>query len=164
MSNGGYLNSEFPCIWRCVKEGDFGYLKCSKVAFYPLVFLICIWMNWVWDCMSGVGARLAGKAMNHLRYADDLCFLTMSSKGMPTLLQLCEEYATEHDLVYNGAKSVCILFRAKGFRSPVADLILAGNRLLYVNSHSYLGVMIEVGKCELDIKRQLMKFYAIQTP
>ena len=57
-------------------------------------------------------------------------------------------------------QSVCILFWPKGFRSPVADLLLAGNRLLYVNLHRYLGVMIEVGKCELDIKRQLMQFYA----
>ncbi len=31
---------------------------------------------------------------------------------------------------------------------------------LNVNSHRYLGVIIEDGKCELDIKRQLMKFYA----
>ena len=84
----------------------------------------------------------------------------MSRKGTQTLLQICEEYATEHDIVYNGAKSVCILFRPKGFRSPVADLFLAGNRILCVHSHRYLGVMIEVGKCELDIKRQLMKFYA----
>ncbi len=28
-------------------------------------------------CMSGVGARLAGKTMNHLGYADYLCLLTM---------------------------------------------------------------------------------------
>ncbi len=56
-------------------------------------------------CMSGVGARLAGKAMNHLGYADDLCLLTMSSKGMQTLLQICEEHATEHDLVYNVQRS-----------------------------------------------------------
>ncbi len=110
--------------------------------------------------MFGVGARLAGKAMNHLGYAGDLCLLAMSSKDMQTLLQICEECATEHDIIYNGAKSVCILFGPKGFRSPVAYLFLAGNRLLYVNSHSYLGVMIEVGKCEVDIKRQLMKFYA----
>ncbi len=41
-------------------------------------------------------SRLAGKAMNHLWYADDLCLLTMPSKGMQTLLQICEEYATEH--------------------------------------------------------------------
>ncbi len=53
------------------------------------------------------------------------------------------------------------LFQPKGFRSPVADLFLAGNRFLDVKSHRYLRVLLEVGKCELDIKRQLnMKFYA----
>ncbi len=87
-------------------------------------------------CMFGVAWSWSRR--NHLEYADDLCLLAMSSKGMQALLQICAEYATEHDLVYNGAKSVCILFRPKGFRSPVADLFLAGNRLLYVNSHRYL--------------------------
>ncbi len=41
--------------------------------------------------MSGMGATLAGKAMNHLRYADGLCLLlTMHSKGLQTLLETCE--------------------------------------------------------------------------
>ncbi len=59
----------------------------------------------------------------------------MSSKGMQMLLQICEEYASERDLVYNEAKSVCILFRPKGCRSPVINLFLARNQPQYVNSH-----------------------------
>ncbi len=58
-------------------------------------------------CMSGLGARPAGKVMNHLGYADYLSLLTMSSKGMQTLLQICEDYATVHDLVYLKVSDTC---------------------------------------------------------
>ena len=62
----------------------------------------------------GLGARLAGNVLNHLGYADDLCLLTLTSAGMQRLLDCCDQYALEHDLLYNLSKSVCMLFLPKG--------------------------------------------------
>ncbi len=71
----------------------------------------------------------------HLGYTGDLCLLSLTSAGMQRLLDCCDQYALEHDLLYNGSKSVCMLFRPKGYKSPVADLYLANGNLQYVNSH-----------------------------
>ncbi len=67
---------------------------------------------------------------------------------------------SNNDLVYNGTKSVYLLFPPKNYKSPETDLLLSGKQLQYVPSHKYLCVIIEDGNCEADVKRQLMKFYA----
>ncbi len=51
----------------------------------------------------GLGARFAGNLLNHLGYADDLCLHSLTSAGMQQLLDCCDQYALEHDLVYNGS-------------------------------------------------------------
>ena len=51
--------------------------------------------------------------INHLCYADNLCFISISSRGMQQLLNFCEEYASEHKLLYNhnGSKSFVRCFK-----------------------------------------------------
>ncbi len=72
----------------------------------------------------GIVAQLAGRVVNHLGYADDLCLLSLSGGGMQQLLSCCERYSEEHDLVYNGTKSVCLLRRPQTYKSPMANLII----------------------------------------
>ncbi len=96
----------------------------------------------------GLGTRLAGNVLNHLGYVDDLYLLSLTNAGMQRLLDCCDQYALEHDLVYNGSKSVCMLlrprFRPKGHKCPVADFYLSNGNLQYVNSHKYLGIILEI--------------------
>ena len=42
--------------------------------------------------------------VNHLCYADDICLISLSSAGMQQLLIICDTYAKEYDLLYNGSK------------------------------------------------------------
>ena len=46
-----------------------------------------------------------GVLVNHLCYADDICLISLSSAGMQQLLNICDTYAKEYDLLYNGSKS-----------------------------------------------------------
>ena len=45
---------------------------------------------------SGIGDYLGNAFINHLCYADDLCFISLSSSRMQQLLHICTEYAAEH--------------------------------------------------------------------
>ena len=53
---------------------------------------------------SGIGGYLGTAFINHLCYADDLCLISLSSSGMQQLLHICNTYAAEHQLLYNGSK------------------------------------------------------------
>ena len=60
---------------------------------------------------SGIGGYIRTAFINHLCYADDLCPIDLSSSGMQQLLHICNEYAAEHQLIYNGSKSFSLCFK-----------------------------------------------------
>ena len=62
---------------------------------------------------SGIGGSLGGNLINHLCYADDLCLFALSSSGMQCLLDICDKYATGHQLTYNATKSITLCFKPK---------------------------------------------------
>ena len=51
--------------------------------------------------------------INHLCYADDLCLIALRSSGMQCLLDVCDKYATGHQLTYNATKSFTLCFKPK---------------------------------------------------
>ena len=74
---------------------------------------------------SGIGATITTAFINHLCYADDLCLISLSSSGMQQPLHICNEYAAEHQLIYNGSKSFSLCFKRKDLKisSPTFFLI-----------------------------------------
>ena len=48
-----------------------------------------------------IRGRIENICFNHLCYADDLCFISLSSAGMQKLLGICSKYAIDHSLTYN---------------------------------------------------------------
>jgi hypothetical protein len=60
-----------------------------------------------------VGCTMHGTIINHLCYADDSCLICPSVKGMQRLLDVCSDYANDHDIVFNTGKSVGMLIKSK---------------------------------------------------
>ena len=46
-----------------------------------------------------------------LAYADDLSLLSPTKKGLHKLVDLCEEYAKENDILFNGNKSQFLILK-----------------------------------------------------
>ena len=74
---------------------------------------------------SGIGDYLGDAFLNHLCYADDLCLTSLSSSGMQQLSHICNEYAAEHQLIYNKSQSFSLCFKRKDLKiiSPTFFLI-----------------------------------------
>jgi len=111
---------------------------------------------------SNIGCRfVGGRFISHIAYADDLCILSISPSGIQTLLNICEKYGSNHDIIYDSKKSLTMLLKPKklkDLKSP--SLYVCNNQLDYINNCRYLGVKIETYSCKSDMKRQLCKFYA----
>ena len=105
-------------------------------------------------------SNIGGVLVNHLCYADDICLISLSSAGMQQLLNICDTYAKEYVLLYNGSKSYSLCFKPKCsiFNRPVFTL----NHLNIptVNQSKYLGIIISENNCAPDLKRQMCKLYA----
>ena len=91
-----------------------------------------------------------------------------SSSGMQQLLHICNKYAAEHQLLYNGSKSFSLCFKRKELKvsSPPfffgkskknSDLDLKQQmRKMYTNANLLLR---KFSKCSINVKCYLFKTY-----
>ena len=99
-------------------------------------------------------------SINHVFYADDLCILSPSAKGLQNLVDLCERYGIAHDIVFNPTKTQCLVFKPKGYKLHCPKIALAGTVIDYTSKAKYLGVIIHESAIDHDdMLRQLRLLY-----
>lgn len=59
---------------------------------------------------AGFGCNLGNYYFGALGYADDVVLLCPTKEGLRNMIRICEEYAAEHDLLFNGSKSKLLVF------------------------------------------------------
>ena len=91
-------------------------------------------------------------------YADDMCILSPSVKGLKSLIQVCESYCIEWDIGLNAKKSCNIYF---GKRTDIShDILLNGRKIDWADQWPYLGVMLKSGKrFDCSVSERIKKFY-----
>ena len=109
-----------------------------------------------------VGCSVGDTIINHLIYADDLVIFAPSSVGLNKLLQICEKFGIDNDVLFNSSKSAIMLFKSRfmnNFNRP--NFTLNNNVIEYVESFKYLGHVINSDLSDKqDIQRQIAKLYA----
>ena len=111
---------------------------------------------------SKCGCCINGTFVNHLMYADDSCVIAPSPGALQKLLRICDIFAEDNCILYNGKKSKCMLFKPRSLKLPfIPTLYLNDRPVEFVTSHKYLGVLISDNlKDDCDIKRQIKALYA----
>ena len=93
---------------------------------------------------SGIGGYLRTAFINHLCYADHLCLISLSSSGMQQLLHICNTYATEHQLLYNGSKSFSLCFKRKELKVSSPSFFLGESKIPMVEQCRYIRTTISI--------------------
>ena len=108
------------------------------------------------------GCRIANNIINHLFYADDLVLLCPSHRGLQELLETCENFALEHDIIFNTKKSVVMVRRSKLLKNAIVQPFKLNNiALTEVNETKYLGYFFTAdGKDDRDMTRACRLLYA----
>ena len=80
---------------------------------------------------------------------------------MQSLLDVCYEYSTDHDIVFNPIKSICTVFKPKGYKLYLPIVFIGQEALKYVSESKYLGFSFSDSKCDdCDMLRQTRSLYA----
>ena len=72
----------------------------------------------------------------------------------------CQNYATNRQLLYNGAKSFSLCFKNNAIKIKQPSFHLAHLKIPKVENYKYLGITISTKNSDLDLKRQMRKIYA----
>ena len=108
-----------------------------------------------------IGCHIHNYCTNHVFYADDICVIAPCPSGLQGLLNICAKFGLVNDVEYNPIKSLCMVFKPRGFNQKCPDIYMNVNKLAYVKEAKYLGVIIcNDLKDDGDILRHLRNMYA----
>ena len=65
-----------------------------------------------------VGCTVGNMVVNHLKFADDICVFRPVLVGLQCLLNICGDYAAEHEIIFNCNKTIGVLFCPKKYKQP----------------------------------------------
>ena len=60
-----------------------------------------------------IGCSVGRVNVNHAMYADDLALIAPSTKGLQRLIDICVDYGSQHDVIFNAKKSAVMNFCSK---------------------------------------------------
>ena len=99
--------------------------------------------------------------INHVMCADDICLLAPTASAMQSLLDVCYEYGTDNDILFNPPKSIFTVFKPKGYKLYLPTVSVGQEALKYVSEYKYLGFSFSDSKCDdCDMLRQMRSLYA----
>ena len=109
-----------------------------------------------------IGCVMGEFIINHLLYADDIVLISPSSAGLKKLLEVCEHFGKDNDILFNATKSAVMFFKSNyipNFKVPTFNL--NNNPIDAVETFKYLGHYISSNLSDKeDISRQRKKLYA----
>ena len=118
---------------------------------------------------SGYGCRIGGHWLGGLALADDVILLSPSVQGLQNLVSICEDHASNTDLVFSTdkinpekSKTMCIAFNVKN-KGQLANIILNGDALPWKDKVNHLGFTLS-SDCSLnfDIQNKRASFISRQ--
>ena len=98
--------------------------------------------------------------VNHVMYADDICFMAPSAIGLQKMLDVCFDFSLRIDIMFNLVKSVCDTFKPKNSKLSYLNVRLDSNILKYISQTKYLGFMLSTNaQDDVDMLRQMRTLY-----
>jgi len=97
----------------------------------------------------------------YMCYVCYMCVFSPSISGLQCLLNICGDYAAEHEIIFNCNNTIGVLFCPKKYKQPApSNVSLNGVRVQFLNQVKYLGVWIKASlKDDDDIQRQVKSLY-----
>jgi hypothetical protein len=133
-----YTNKKLQVRWGHVMSEKFGAVNGVKQGGVLSPILFSIYMDELLLRLkkSGIGCHIGNVFVAALAYADDVTLICPTLKSLQRLIKICEEYADEYNVNFNGLKSKFLVFKGR-------DCILPLNMFVCVNGERVV--------CELDV-------------
>ena len=94
-----------------------------------------------------------------LAFADDLTLLAPTLQALIKMIKICEDYASEYDITFNGLKSQFLIFKGKGCTVNKSVIKVNGNDLCNINSANHLGHSISTTDKNSLVTDAISKFW-----
>ena len=159
-----WYSSQRSCVkWNSAYSESFSTTNGVRQGSILSLFLFAIYMNELSLILNklNIGCFIGNRCLNNIMYADDICCLAPSFKGLQKLLDICCDYANRHDITFNCTKTKTMMFKTNRLSlSFEPKFRLCGNSIDCVKKIKYLGFVLTSDlKDDDDMNRQLRSIY-----
>lgn len=109
-----YVKQMYSIRWANVNSREFNAYNGVKQGgvLSPILFTIYMDSLLVTLSESGLGCYVGSTFVGALGYADDVILLSPSISALRQMLQTCEKFASDYDVIFNAKKSYMLTFNA----------------------------------------------------
>ena len=112
---------------------------------------------------SNLSCRYGNEYMGIYCYADNISLLSPTFTGLKEMLQICEDFAYDHDIIFNTSKSQLLQFSSCSYNINMKPVLQMrnGKKIPFVESCKHLGngistvnkkLLIQNAKCDLNCR------------
>ena len=107
-----YIKQKLQVKWNNHKSHKFSVTNGVRQGGVLSTFLFSVYMDELLVTLknNGVGCHMGHHYVGAFGYADDIILLCPSLQGMREMVKTCEDYATRYNILFNGKKSVYLVF------------------------------------------------------
>ena len=143
-----YVNHVTRVAWNGISSASFEIRNGVKQGGILSPILFCIYFDSLLCELTkaGVGCYIGDFFVGALAYADDIVLLAPSLNAMRTMLNVCDRFAIEYDVVFNADKSKCLVIKPSRTRlnseSVLPNFSIGGNIIEVVHKWPHLGHIV----------------------
>ena len=108
---------------------------------------------------SGMGCYYGNVYVGSLAYADDVVLLSPTLGSLKEMLNICEQYSTDFNILFNASKTKLMVF---GRNISKVDVVFQGTVASKVNNEAHVGNIIstDIYNDEMSISKACNEMYA----
>ena len=136
-----YMYQNFQVKWSNVISEQFGVSNGVRQGgvISPVLFGIYIDELLLKLKRVGIGCHVGHYYFGAFGYADDIILLCPTLSGLKEMIKICESYASEHSITFNGTKSKLLIF---GNKYEAAEVMVNGEKVVLCTKAHYLGILL----------------------
>lgn len=157
-----YANQTLCVKWGCMRSDSFTVTNGVRQGGVLSPRLFNLYMDKLSIKLNElhIGLSYGINSVNNLMFADDIVLISPSVKGLQKLINICQRYGQELDIIYNEEKSVTMCINKFSSIDLNPTFMLGNTNLKMVKEVKYLGHYIsDTLSDEKDMNRQLRLLY-----
>ena len=108
---------------------------------------------------SGVGCQMGNYFIGCILFADDVTLICPTIKGLRKMVAICEQFADEFNVKFNGTKSKLLIYKGKGCNIGTKSINVNGDIVHSSESADHLGHRISVKDKDSMISAGIASFW-----
>ena len=157
-----YTNQKLCVSWNGFKTNSFSVSNGVKQGgvLSPLLFSVYVDGLFMRLRSSGYGCRMGPHFLGAFGYADDICILCLTPNGLRKMITICETYAVEYCIEFNGSKCEMLILSRRPLPLCMRPCVKVNNTVVPIkDSVIHLGNKISSDVTERHVDYIVAKFY-----